>query len=468
MRSEPLGGCGHTSKRSNAAIVTFTWAVYARRSVKAALAFPRLPDSRDFRKVWIASIISQLGDWSARLAIGILIFDRTGSAVYVGTAALIFIAPYFGFGQILTAWAERFQRRTVMVNCDALRGAAFVALALLDPPLPIFFAILFISASADPVFEANVSATIVESVDTTQYDAAIRLRHLSLQAATLGGLGLGGLLVGWFDARQVLLADALTFAFSALILGRITARRHAAGESPSIRETFMGGIDFLRRDQTSRNAVLATMLTIAAGMSVQAQSPVLGKELADLEPQMIGVLAMLAPAGSIFAITVVSTAGSDRRLYYRNLVVSIGAAAVAAVLIGLSSRPVALFIAFFTLGFVYQTSMTSNIIVGKRIPSDRRAVVFGMLQALIIISNGAGAWLGGLFIELFGPGRGAQVGLAMAGLAALAVIPRATTRVAAAPHGYTTRRGEQLTIDLSDHSSMARTSPLTQTSMGDS
>lgn len=198
------------------------------------------------------------------------------------------------------------------------------------------------------------------------------------------------------------------------------------------------------------------MVTIAAAMAVEAQVPVLGRDLGGLAPELIGALAMATPAGSIIALTFIPTDGPDREVYYRNLAISLGAALVAAILIGFGSEPVALFGAFFVLGFVYQTSMTSNIIVGKRIPADRRAVVFGMLQALIIISNGVGAWLGGLAIEVVGVSRGAQLSLVISLVALFAIIPKDTRRVLAGPTAPTTESGEELTIDLSDHSSLVK------------
>ncbi len=396
-----------------------------------------------------------------------MVFDRTDRPIYVGTAALVFIIPYFGLGQALTAFAERFQRRNVMVSCDALRGVAFLILGVLDPPLLVFFIVLFIAATADPVFEANVSATILETVDGDEYDSAIRLRHVSGEVATLGGLGLGGLLVGWLDAQQVLLADALTFAFSAFVIAGLVARRQTPAVPPTVRETFAGGIRFLRHDQTSRNAVLATMITLIAAMAVQAQVPVIGLELADLRPELIGALAMATPAGSIVALTFVSTRGTGRAAYYRNLVVSLGAAVLTAGLLQFGDNPFALFAAFFTLGFVYQTSMTANILVGRRIPAEGRTVVFGMLQALIIIANGTGAWLGGLAIELLGTRAGAQISLLFSLAALLAVIPKVTPRVAAAGGATTAQRGEELSIDLTDDSRMDHTSGMNRTPMSD-
>ena len=75
---------------------------------------------RDFRLIWTAGIVSQLGDWSARLALALLVLGRSGKATTVGIVAALFVIPWLGAGQMLTAWSTRFSRRMV-VACGRRR-----------------------------------------------------------------------------------------------------------------------------------------------------------------------------------------------------------------------------------------------------------------------------------------------------------------------------------------------------------
>lgn len=414
--------------------------------MKLTSTLPRLPASRDFRRVWIATVISQLGDWSARLAVGVVVYDSTGRPSLVGAAALVFIAPYLGVGQILTARAERYQRRNVMIACDALRGVAFVGLGLAGLPIGWFMVLLFVAALVDPVYEAQSSALIVE-VASDEYDAAIRYSHISKQTAQMAGLGIGGVMIAFFEPTTVLLLDAATFGLAALIVSGVTARRHTPEVAPGVAEVLSGGARFLRRDQTTRNAVIATMITVGAGVGVESQVAVLGPELAGWTGGGIGALAMATPIGAIAAMAIVPTTGTDRAVYYRSLAVSLLAALAVAGGIMAGETGLALLVVFFIVGFMFQASMAANILVGKRIPADHRSTVFGLLQALILIANGVGAYLGGVAVELFGPERGVQTMMAVSLLAALFVVPRQTARVSRAPEGLTTARGEVLSVE---------------------
>ncbi|NOX30791.1 MAG: MFS transporter [Actinobacteria bacterium] len=414
--------------------------------MKLTSTLPRLPKSADFRRVWIATIISQLGDWSARLAIGVLVYERTGRPSLVGAAALVFIAPYLGLGQILTARAERYQRRNVMLAADSFRAICFLGLGLGGLPILPLLLLLFVAASVDPVYEAQSSALIIE-VAEDEYDAAIRFSHISKQTAQMAGLGVGGLLIAFMSPEVVLLVDAGTFVVAALIVRGVAARRHTPAESLSVRATLAGGFSFLRRDQTTRNAVIATMITVGAGVAVEGQVAVLGPELAGWTGGGIGALAMATPIGSIVAMAIVSTKGSDVALYYRSLIVSLGAAAVVAALVLAGKNGAVLLLAFFALGFMFQASMAANILVGKRIPADNRSTVFGLLQALILVASGVGAYAGGVAIEWLGPTVGVQAMMVTSATAVLFVVPRQTRRVISGPEGATSRRGEQLTSD---------------------
>ena len=416
--------------------------------MKLASTLPTLPVAPDFRRIWVATVISQLGDWSARLAIAVVVYDATGRPSLVGAAALIFIAPYLGLGQILTARAERYQRRNVMLAADLFRAACFAGLGVgfaAGMPIGLMLALLFVAAAVDPVYEAQSSALIVE-VAADEYDAAIRYSHISKQTAQMAGLGVGGVLVSLMAPEVVLLVDSATFLVSAAIIAGVAARRHTPELAIGVSETLKGGVAFLRRDQTTRNAVIATMITVGAGVAVEGQVAVLGPELAGWNGVGIGALAMATPIGSIVAMTVVSTKGSDRAVYYRSLIVTLAAAALVATLVLFGNVGAVLLAAFFAVGFMFQASMAANILVGKRIPAEHRSTVFGLLQALILISNGLGAYVGGVAVEWFGPTLGIQIVMAISATAVLFVVPRQTARVRRAPEGLTTQRGEALTL----------------------
>ena len=182
----------------------------------------RLTPGRNFRLIWTAGIVSQLGDWSARLALALLVLERSGGAATVGLVGVLFVVPWLGVGQLLTAWSARFGRRAVLMSCDGFRGVAFLAIGTVDMSTPVLLVVVLLAALADPVFEATKSALITETVTKDDYSDAIQVMHVANQAASLVGYAGGGLLVGFFGAETTLTLNGLTFLLSAVLVSFIS------------------------------------------------------------------------------------------------------------------------------------------------------------------------------------------------------------------------------------------------------
>ena len=110
----------------------------------------RLAGGKDFRLILGAGIVSQLGDWSARLALALLVLERGGGPAVVGVVGMLFTIPWLGPGQLLTAWSARFPRRTVMVVCDTIRAVVFLAIGISELPTAPMLVLVAIAAMADP------------------------------------------------------------------------------------------------------------------------------------------------------------------------------------------------------------------------------------------------------------------------------------------------------------------------------
>src|SRR3990170_1414442 len=77
--------------------------------------------NRDFRRLFLASVISLGGDWFLFVALGGLLLEATGEATAVGLMIFAQELPIF----LATPWAgwlaDRFDRRWLMIACDVAR-----------------------------------------------------------------------------------------------------------------------------------------------------------------------------------------------------------------------------------------------------------------------------------------------------------------------------------------------------------
>jgi len=85
-----------------------------------------------FRRLWLSQVVSEVGDWAARLALTTLVYRRTDSAAWATVIAVSALLPMLGPGQLIATLADRFDRRLILVSADIARAAVFAVGATPD------------------------------------------------------------------------------------------------------------------------------------------------------------------------------------------------------------------------------------------------------------------------------------------------------------------------------------------------
>jgi MFS family permease len=89
----------------------------------------------EFRAMWLAELVSVVGDHLARVALAVLVYQQTSSAGLTGlTYALTFLPSVLG-GLLLSGLADRYPRRTLMIVVDGTRAALVASMAWPNAPL---------------------------------------------------------------------------------------------------------------------------------------------------------------------------------------------------------------------------------------------------------------------------------------------------------------------------------------------
>ncbi len=172
----------------------------------------------EFRVLWCASLTSIVGDQLARLALSILVFQRTGSPAWTALTYALTMLPGLLSGVLLTGLADRYPRRTVMVCSDLGRAALVAVMAVPAVPLPLVVALLVLVQLAEPPFAAAQGALLPVVLGERRYEAGQSIHLITHQVGLLLGFAGGGLVVAWLGTSGALAVDAVTFALSALLL----------------------------------------------------------------------------------------------------------------------------------------------------------------------------------------------------------------------------------------------------------
>src|ERR1700753_902863 len=151
---------------------------------------------RDFRLLFFGQLISFLGSMVSYMTVPYQVYQLTRSNAWVGALGLAQLAPVLLFGLLGGAYADRINRRLLMLTCESVM-AVVVALLLLNnlAPHPSLIAIFVLVALLQAVAAFHtpaMEALTQKLVDPSEYAAAGALGGFRGSAGAIGGPVLGG------------------------------------------------------------------------------------------------------------------------------------------------------------------------------------------------------------------------------------------------------------------------------------
>jgi hypothetical protein len=379
---------------------------------------PRVADSRlrvllsplavrDYRLIWLAQLASTAGDWATRLALAVVVLHRTGSATMASLVVGASLVAWLGPGQLLAQFADLYGRRLVMVLSDVLRACVFMALAL---PVPTW--VLLVGAAvaglAGPPFAAARAAATRELVPVEHYGPAIALAALTVDAGTVIGYALGGIILAVATPGGALMLNAATFAVSALLVARLP-ETHVRTDADRRRSSVLRqGAAAVFGQPLVRMAVVVGVLAAATGVGIEAL--VVVYNVRDLHGAVWVPGALLAAvAASSFVVTVLlpNSGRRSRLLRSAGLVSIIGAVVVAGGF--LTGSHVGAVVAIVASGSMFAVLSPANVVVGPLLPTAVRASAFSVLMGLLVIAQTLGASGAGLLADHLSTGHAAAL-----------------------------------------------------------
>lgn len=175
--------------------------------------------------MWFAQVTSVAGDQLARVALTVLVYARTGSALLAAVTFAASIVPMFLGGVLLAGIGDRWPRRAVMVGCDAIRTALVLVMVIPGVPVAALVVLLFVVTFLEAPFRSARAAIYPDVLPGDLYTLGQTISMTTYVAAQVGGFAIGGVVVGAVGTRTALIVDAVTFAVSAILV-RTRVREH--------------------------------------------------------------------------------------------------------------------------------------------------------------------------------------------------------------------------------------------------
>jgi MFS family permease len=180
----------------------------------------RLLRERNFSLLWVGQFISIIGDWVLFIALPFYTFSLTGSVLATGAMFIVSTLPRLLLGSVAGVFVDRWDRKRTMIMADVLRVVLISLLLFVRSRdwLWLIYVSAFLESIVSQFFNPAKSAIIPLLVGEKDLLAANSLNGLSDALTRLIGSALGGVLMGWLGFSSVVLLDAGSFLFSALLI----------------------------------------------------------------------------------------------------------------------------------------------------------------------------------------------------------------------------------------------------------
>ena len=362
----------------------------------------------DFRRFWIGQTVSAFGTSFTELALPLLVFKLTGSPVVLAAAAALTAVPHLAFGLLIGAWADRMDRRRLMIAVDVLAAAtaasvpASGALGLLG--VGWVFVVVFVLATLSIFFRAAEFGAIPSLVEREELVTANGRIQASLATATVAVPLVAGALLVVLPLERLLLVDAASFLVSAIALGLIRRSFNgpATGARKSLGADVVDGLRYVLRHPVLRNISLMMALVNFVSSSAFAELVLFAKLRYGASDTEIGIL---FAAGGVGVVLMSLAAGSLRKRWTFGTV-ALGALMASGLFIVALSLAPSFWIAVPLWGLAAGLGVLFNINTGSLrqaiVPNRMLGRIITIAMVLAWSAQPLGTMLGGFAIEQTG------------------------------------------------------------------
>jgi len=374
------------------------------------------PDSvlrhRPFLLFWFARVAAAVGYQMLAVGIGWQLYELTGNPFDLGLIGLAQFIPAIALVLVVGPVSDRYDRRRVLVACQAIEAVAalslLVALATGAIGRELILGIAFLMGIAR-AFELTVMQILVPGlVPLPLVPRAVAGSATANQAATIAGPALGGFL--YAAGPAVVYATSLAlFVLAGVLVALIRMERAPPAREPFTLKVFLAGFSFIRHNRIVLGAISLDLFAVLLG-AVTALLPVFARDVFAAGPWALGLL-RAAPAVGALAMAIALTRWSFENHAGRIMFAAVAAYGISTIVFALSGSFIIALAALVVLGASDMVSVVIRMtLVQLATPDTVRGRVTAVNGLFIGTSNQLGefragamaAWLGAVPAALIG------------------------------------------------------------------
>jgi MFS family permease len=353
--------------------------------------------SRDYRFLAAANFLSTLGIQMLAVAVSWDLYLATRSPVVLGNVGLVQVTPFFVFALIAGHFADRHNRRNIILVTQALFLSASLILLFSGLSVAVIYSCLFLTATAR-AFQGPARLSILPQIVSAEHIGnAIAWNSSAQELASVSGPAVAGILLAARGSRIVYLIQAVC---AVLVLLCYAAMRYRP--KPVVSKTTIGeGIRFLFRDKLILSASSLDMFAVLFG-GATALLPIFSVEILGGGVHTLGWLRAAPSVGAVLmALTLAHLPKIERA--GRVLLWTVAGYGVATIVFGLSrSVPLSFAMLVLTGAFDNVSVVLRHSLLQTQTPDRVRGRVLAVNNIFISSSNQLGAVESGLTAAWFG------------------------------------------------------------------
>ena len=181
-------------------------------------------ENKEFRRLWIAAVVSMLGQWFNTIALFLLILEYTGSEFLLGLLFTVRMAGFAVLQPLIGLLADRYNRKRLMVISNILQAGFALCFLLVNDANDIVWMIGLsgVMMILHGVYMTAERASLPNIVSEEDLATANALDAASWSTALCIGAMLGGIVVSIWGTDAAFIIDSLTFVLSTLFLVNLT------------------------------------------------------------------------------------------------------------------------------------------------------------------------------------------------------------------------------------------------------
>ncbi|MEY3858389.1 MAG: hypothetical protein RL290_983 [Actinomycetota bacterium] len=360
---------------------------------------------RNYRILFPANTISNIGSWAQRVAQDWLVLELTQSGIYLGIVTAIQFTPFLLFSLHGGAFADRFDKRKLLIGTNALGAFSAMALGTLVMTNLVelwhvfaLAAVLGISTAIDAPVRQTFAADIVGQDDLPN---AVSLNSANFNAGRLVGPALSGLLIAAFGTGPSFLFNGISYLFAIGALMAMNEKEFFYQERAKSKTNVREGLHYALARPDIYVVMLIVFFLGTFGLNFQIFNALMATKEFGKGPAAYGLLGTFVAIGSFSGA--IASARLERFRKTRFVILAGGAFALAILVLSILPNYTAYAIFLPICGVTALITMiTANSIVQVNSDPAIRGRVMGIYLLIFMGGTPVGSPVIGLMAEAIG------------------------------------------------------------------